>query len=105
MIDKIIKALKDEANADVKIKEAKEMFSAGWEAMCDGTVVNYNGNQVAVKDGNSIIVYRMKDFRINMGKLIGDIECKLKAIEVPDAKKESYLAQAIVAKYYTIPGR
>lgn len=105
MLDKIIKALENEANAMEKINEATEMFNAGWDALEDGMVVNYKGNQVAVKEGNAIKMCLMKDFRINTGNLIGNIDSVVKIIEVPEVKKATYLAQAIVAKYYTIPGR
>lgn len=105
MLTKIIESLKSEDNAKGKIEEATEMFNAGWDVLEDGVVVNYKGNQVAIKEKNTIVVCQMKDFRINMGKLIGNIDRKIKVVEVPDAKKEMYLAQAIVAKYYTIPGR
>lgn len=105
MLENIIKALENEANAKEKINEATEMFNAGWNALEDGAVINYKGNQVALKEGDTVKVCLMKDFRINTGRLIGDVDKVVKVVEVTEDKKESYLTQAIVAKYYTIPGR
>lgn len=86
------------------ISDATAMFNNSWDALEDGVVVSYKGNQVAVKKGNTVVIYLMKDFSINMGKLNGNIDREVKSMEIPEAKKETYLAQAIISKYYTLKG-
>lgn len=84
------------------IAEATEMFNAGWDAIEDGTVVLAKGDLVAVKQGDTIVKTRMTNFRINLGKVIGDIAQELGTMDVAENKKEEFLAQAIITKYYTI---
>lgn len=89
---------------DKAISDATQMLSNGWDALEDGVVVSYKGNQVAVKKGDTVVINMMRDFNINMGKLDGNIDREIKVMEIPEAKRESYLAQAILAKYYTLRG-
>ena len=87
---------------DKIIAEATEMFNNGWDKLEDGIVVMTKGNFVAVKKGNVIVKNEMKDFNINMGKLNGNIARETGAMKVSEDKKEAYLAQTIITKYYTI---
>lgn len=87
---------------DEVISEATEMFNAGWDKLEDGIVIMTKGNFVAIKKGNTIVKYEMKDFSVNMGKLNGNIAKETGRIEVAEDKKEAYLAQAIITKYYTM---
>ena len=82
--------------------EATEMYNNGWDALEDGIVVFTKGNLVSVKKGNSVVNYEMKDFNVNMGKLDGNIARTLEEKVVPEDKKNTYLAQTIITKYYTI---
>jgi hypothetical protein len=109
MLDKIIDAImKRDAikyNKDYAAQataDATQMYNAGWDALEDGTVVQTNGgNIVAVKNGNSVIVQEI-DGHVNMGKLVGDVKEVLKTVDVTN-KKDAFLGQAIVTKYYTVP--
>jgi hypothetical protein len=109
MLNKVISAL--ENLQEVKFNsiyrtqvmaEATEMFNAGWDALEDGIVVLTKGNLVAVKKGNSIVKYEMADFSVNLGKLSGNIARTIEEKEVTEALKETYLAQTIITKYYTL---
>ena len=84
------------------IAEATKMYNAGWEALEDGIVVTYRGKQVAVKNGNTMVMNLMKDFNIRDGKLDGNIDHEIKVIEIADDKLNGFLAQAIITKYYTV---
>ena len=84
------------------IAEATEMYNAGWEALEDGIVVTYRGNQVAVKNGNTMTMNLMEDFSIRDGKINGNIDHQVKVIEIADDKLNGFLAQAIITKYYTV---
>ena len=88
--------------AEKAINDATEMFNAGWDKLEDGIVVMLKGNLVAVKKGNTIVKYEMKEFNVNMGKLDGNIAREVGIMEVSDNKKEAYTAQTIITKYYTI---
>lgn len=81
--------------------DATEMYNNGWEALEDGVVVLTKGNLVAVKKGNAIVNYEMADFNVNLGKLDGNIKKMIEEKEVPEDKKNAYLAQTIITKYYT----
>jgi len=109
MLNKIISTLQNlqqvkfnKIYGDSIIAEATKMFNDGWDKLEDGIVVLTKGNLVAVKKGNLIVKNEMKDFNINMGKLNGNIAKETGTIEVTEDKKEAYLAQAIITKYYTI---
>ena len=109
MLDKVIENLQklqevkfNKIYGDQVISDATKMFNDGWDVMEDGLVVSYKGNQVAVKKGNTIVINVMRDFNINMGRINGNIDHEVKIMEIPDTKKETYLAQAIITKYYTL---
>ena len=109
MLNKVIEAMQglqevkfNKRYGDQVIAEATETFNEGWEALEDGIVVSYKGNQVAVKKGNTMVISMMKDFSVNMGKLDGNIDHEVKVVEIPESKKTTYLAQAIITKYYTL---
>jgi len=84
------------------IAEATEMFNAGWDALEDGAVILTKGNLVAVKKGDTMVKNEMADFRVNLGKLTGNIAREIGVVPVAEDKKEQYLAQAIITKYYTL---
>ena len=86
------------------LEDATTMFNAGFDSLEDGIVIFAKGKNVMVKQGNKAITYAGIDFRINMGKLIGDLGEILQEKEITEDKKEQYLAQTIVTKYNTIPG-
>jgi len=44
----------------------------------------------------------MKDFSVNLGILKGNINHEIEVKEIPEDKKNLYLAQAIITKYYTL---
>ena len=109
MLNKVIKAIEDlqisKSNIVFKnkaINDATEMFNAGWDKLENGTVVMIKGNQVIVKNDNTAVNYKMADFNVNMGKLTGNIIEVLSTSEIAEGKKEAYLAQSIITKYYTI---
>lgn len=82
--------------------DAEKIYNAGWDALPDDTVLQYKGNQVALKNGDNLEVWLMKDFAVNMGKMDGDKERLIKSINLDEHKKQAYLAQSIIAKYYTV---
>jgi hypothetical protein len=86
-------------------EEAAERFNAGWEAIEDGTVVNYKGNFVMTKKGDSLEVKEMvrNQWRVDCGKLIGDVKRIVETRTVTDDKKEALTAQVIIVRFYTIP--
>ena len=84
------------------MEDANKMFNDGWDKLEDGIVIATRGNSVAIKKGDIIIKQEMESFRINMGKLTGDVKEISKEIKVTEDKKEGFLAQAIITKYYTI---
>jgi hypothetical protein len=113
MLNKVFEALEKldlYKNNPIFAKESKEeataTYNAGWDALEDGQVVNYKGDYVMVKSGNSIIVQEMlrNQWHINCGKLIGDIKriVETRPIDTKE-KKEAGVAQAIIARFYTIP--
>lgn len=109
MLKKVIEILKKLPEVETNspygkevITEATEMFNKGWDSLEDGIVVLTQDNLVAVKKGNKIVKYEMKDFNVNMGKLSGNIDNEIGTIEVADSKKEIFLVQTIITKYYTI---
>jgi hypothetical protein len=87
------------------IAEATAIFNAGWDALEDGRVIKYNGDTVAIKKGNSVVVQKMvrDQWRMNCGKLIGDVKEITKTIDLSESQKEAQLAQAILVRFYTIP--
>ena len=84
------------------IAEATAIYNAGWDSLKDDIVVQSKNSQVAVKQGNTIVLYQMLDFNIKSGVLDGNIKNVIKIIEVTEDKKNVYLAQAIITKYYTL---
>lgn len=108
---KVLEAIEkhDIANGNsIWLRESKEeaikMFNAGFESLEDGQIVSAKGrNLVAVKEGNTVVVKRAKDgMTLRSGKVIaGDFEVA-KVVEVTADKKEDFLAQAIVSRFYTI---
>ena len=84
------------------IAEATEMYNNGWGALEDGRVVATRGNQVVIKKNNTMVKYEMKDFSVNLGILKGNINHEIEVKEIPEDKKNLYLAQAIITKYYTL---
>ena len=73
MLEKIIKSLENllevRANkiyGDQAIAEATKMYNDGWEALEDGIVVFTKGNKVALKKGNTVENYEMRDFRVDL---------------------------------------
>lgn len=108
MLNKVIQELEklqevktNSSYRDKVIKEATEMYQAGWDALEDGIVISLRGNKVAIKTGASIVIKEMLDFNVRDGKLDGNVKSILNQMEVGN-KKEEYLAQAIITKYYTI---
>lgn len=92
--------------AEKAIKEATEMYNAGWDALEDGRVVNYKGDYVMVKKGDSIMVQEMvrDQWHINCGTLIGDVKKIVGTRPVNTAdKRAAGVAQAIVTRFYTVP--
>jgi len=109
LFDKVINSLNnlDEVKhnkiyGDEAIADATKMAENGWDKLEDGIVVLVKENLVATKKGNTIVKSEMKDFNVNMGKLSGNVAKELGIIKVTDDKKETYLAQTIITKYYTI---
>lgn len=109
MLNKIIEAIMqrdairyNKEYAEKATKDTTEMYSAGWDALEDGTVVQTKGNIIAVKKGSAVITHEIDGY-VNMGKFVGDIKRTIKTIELTGAQKQSLLAQAIVTKYYTVP--
>ena len=109
MLNKIIETLKthpiSKGNSIFEkeaIEEATKTFNAGWDALKDGVVIQTSGNMVAVKSGSKIVKYEMKDFRVESGKLIGNINKTIGEIDVPEEKKEAFLAKAIITRFWTI---
>jgi len=101
-INKLPEVQSNKIYSEQAISDATQMFTNGWNTLEDGLVVSYKGNQVAVKNGNTIIINMMNDFSINLGKINGNVDHQVKIMEIPEAKKEAYLAQAIITKYYTL---
>ena len=88
------------------IAEATEMYTAGWDALEDGRVVNHQSNYVMVKKGDSIVVQEMikNQWHINCGTLTGDVKKIVGTKPVDTAeKKAAGVAQAIVTRFYTVP--
>ncbi len=109
LLEKITNSLKEldyvkfnKIQEEKVMAEAEEMLNKGWEALADKTVIITKNNQVILKEGNKIVCYLMKDFNINMGVLDGNIDKKVKEIEVKEEEKDNHLAQAIITKYYTM---
>jgi len=95
MLEKIITMLNEKFSSnkgymESAIDEATNIYNAGWEAFEDGSVIQMSGNFVAVKSGNSIIKYEMKDFQVNSGKLIGDPIKTVTIIEIPESKRAGF---------------
>ena len=84
------------------IAEATKMYNDGWDKLDDGIVIQMQGNKVAIKKGNTVIMYEMKDFNIKSGILDGNIKSTIKIMEIAEDKKNGHLAQAIITKYYTL---
>jgi hypothetical protein len=85
--------------------DAEKIYSAGWDALPDGTVIQYKGCQVAVKAGDTIEAWQMldEDWSVVSGKLHGDNKKLLKTAPLTEQQKQAYLAQSIITKYYTVP--
>jgi hypothetical protein len=109
MIEALTKYFTEKHYADCqiaeKIAEATITFNAGWEALEDGRVIQYNGDTVAIKKGNRVVVQKMvrDQWHMNCGKLIGDVKEIIKTVELPESQKCAQLAQAIMVRFYTIP--
>jgi len=82
--------------------DATKMFNDGWDALEDGIVVNLVDNQVIIKRGNSLVNQEMTDFRVNSGKVFGTVKRIIKEKELDDSQKLTWLAQAIITRYYTL---
>ena len=85
--------------------DAEKIYSAGWDALLDGTVIQYKGCQVAVKAGDNVEVWQMldEDWSVISGKLHGDNKKLLKTAPLTEQQKQAYLAQSIITRYYTAP--
>lgn len=88
-------------------EEAAVTFNAGWDALEDGRVVSYKGDYVMVKKGDSVVVQEMikNQWNIKSGKLTGGIKRIIETRPIDtDDKKAAGVAQAIITRFYTIPG-
>jgi len=112
MLNKVIEAIKNSdlakgnpAHEKEAIEEATISWNNGFDALEDGKVIYCKGDRVLVKKGSKVILQDMQrdNWRINCGKLIGDVKAIVKEIEIPENEKGKYLAQAIITRFYTIP--
>jgi single-stranded DNA-specific DHH superfamily exonuclease len=71
IMEKEVYKYNDKYAADMRA-DAEKIYNAGWDGLSDGTVLQYKGNQVAIKNGSNLEVWKMANFYINMGKLEGD---------------------------------
>lgn len=87
------------------IADVTAIYNAGWDALPDGTVIQYKGCQVAVKAGDNVETWQMldEDWSVISGKLHGDNKKLLKTTPLTEQQKQAYLAQSIITKYYTAP--
>ena len=86
------------------IADVTAIYNAGWDALPDGTVIQAKNNQVIVKQGDNLVNQDMGyDYSIRSGKLYGSVKRTIKTIPLNDSQKATYLAQAIITKYYTVP--
>ena len=107
--ESLTKYFKDKHYTDKQIAdgiaEATATFNAGWDKLENGRVIQYKGDTVAIKKDNSVVVQKMvrDQWHINCGKLNGKTKEIVKTVELTDSQKEAHLAQAILARFYTIP--